>query len=245
MNEIQYCNLLQACEWIAFGYVPMDKIHSDAEYGRRPELIADGFDEANWLGADKWLNPTEPQKEYARKIYAASSKLIRAIYDHSVTILGATKFQRNIYSCGQQYVKSIEALSYGRDVMTDELYNCLKNDSPVSEIKNFSENINIDIINNTLHSGSDNYFDICISVAELRNAFPRKPKIAKEVSKKASDNAKHLRKTEKRFLDIWKSEPNRILAGKKYDVVIDNIAQMVVCSVNTAKKYYKKYIKDS
>lgn len=243
LKEIEYCNLLQACEWIAFGYIPMAKLYSEAQYGKRPELIADGFDEANWIGAKEYLNPPESQKEYARHIYAARDKLVLAIYEHAVTVFGATKFQQNIHKLGEQYIKDVEIFARGKDLTQDELYMSLKNAKKISKITDFSEIISVNLIDNTLQSGTDVYFDTCVFVADLKTAFPRKSKVAAEISKMTSNNAKCLKKKEKLFLDTWEKDRNKILNGKKYDIIIDNIVQLIGCSVNTAKKYYKKYIK--
>lgn len=247
IDPIKYCNLLQACEYIAFGYQPMNKLQSEAKYGTRPTLIPDKCDEANIIPA-----PSPEQKDYARAIYAARAKLALAIYKKDISILGTNSIQRRMYNLGQDYVKDIDFTrlqSRQSELNQDEIYNIYKNMDLITPIDDIKDTLIVNLIDNTVQTDPEScfelYSDIHVSISDLIKIFPRKSKISEDVSRVMTNNAKQLREKEKNFLQIWQSSPDKILSGKTYERIIDNIQEYADVCESTAKLYYKKYIKSS
>jgi len=184
IDPTKYCNLLQACEYIAFGYKPMNKLQSEAKYGPRPTLIPDKYDEANIIPT-----PSQEQKDYARAIYAARAKLALAIYTKNISILGANSIQYRAYNLGQNYVKCMESIRNfnSTKLNQDDIYNAYKNMDLVAPIDNIKDTLIINLIDNTIQANPESCFELYsntrVSIPDLIKTFPKKQKFQKMLVK--------------------------------------------------------------
>lgn len=237
------CNLLQACEWIAFGWEPMKPIYEHAIGRRRFNMIKPDGNRIVIDGGSEQLS-------YNENINSALGKLELAIYTKQIIAYGITDFGLEIQKTDDTYLKTINNARFmDKDIVLNkeeqELYNFISNKPKVFPIEDVSENFNTNIITNEMSTGDTfmgAYHNIEIEFSILKKVFPCKKnlKSTNNVSEMASINAKHPRKQEQKFVEILEKEPERITANK-YELIIDKICNECSCSLNTAKNYYTKY----
>lgn len=156
---LENCTLLQACEWIAFGWEPMEKVYEDAICRDKSKLGECSKNEHNTI--------------------ILSKEIVNAM-----NLLKVVLYEKKLIAYGFESIGIRE--KYQKDIMHsnfdfDDMY-CYEFDDSIKNIDIDSSDISFDFKCNVLIVGFQHYKDIQINFNELKKLFPfnEKSKIIKD-----------------------------------------------------------------